>query len=34
VLAGEAAGSKLSKAKKLGVSIMDEKLFLQILTNK
>lgn len=33
VIAGEKAGSKLEKAEKLGVAVMDEEGFLQILEN-
>ena len=31
VLAGEAAGSKLDKAKKLGIRIIDEQTFIEML---
>ena len=33
VLAGESAGSKLTKAQELGISIIDEETFLQMLEN-
>ena len=32
VVAGEAAGSKLEKAQKLGIKIIDEQTFLKILS--
>ena len=32
VLAGEEAGSKLKKAQDLGINIIDEKVFLKLLT--
>ncbi len=34
VIAGEAAGSKLDKAKKLGIKIIDEATFTEMLFNK
>ena len=33
VLAGKDAGSKLAKAKKIGVSVLDEGAFLNLLSN-
>lgn len=33
VLAGESAGSKLTKAQELGISIIDEETFFQMLEN-